>query len=516
MSTTIDGVPIASMPDLGVVTDASSFVAEKSGSGRLTAPALANYVTGKITIVSNLLSVKDFGAKGDGTTDDTAAINSMIASVPSGASVYWPTGTYKVSSLITVGKQMTWVGAGRLSTTVATNQAAASVFVFNACVNITDMGFTCSATPTSGVMLTYNTGAIRSRLTGFWMVNFFSGITVNGTSDLMFIDGQMFNWRPGGTGILYIGGEAMVMDNLIMQQGTRPGNGNGIVVQNGGIQLINSEIMACGTCLALAPGSGQAVVSMWVCNTGFDNAVNGIVFEPTGTGAVARNWFIGCWISSMDQSGVTMISPALSSVYGVEFNSCHVFGNALHGFNLVDNRSTCVSWLNCQISGNTDTGISMFAGAQNFSIIGCRIGAYGEYGNNGTGGINLGGSCTYYRITDNDLNNGGISPLYGAGVQGGTNPGINEFIYGNIGYVAQNRGQATIPAGQLSVTVAHGLSGAPRLQDIFLTNLTGEGNPPAAAPFVLSPNASTFVIEIGVSLAFNMGVSWKAVLPCSF
>jgi hypothetical protein len=101
-------------------------------------------------------------------------------------------------------------------------------------------------------------------------------------------------------------------------------------------------------------------------------------------------------------------------------------------------------------------------------------------------------------------------------VQIGTNPGVNEFIYGNIGYVAQNRGQATIPSGQLSVTVAHGLNGTPRLQDIFLTNLTGVGNPPAVMPFVLSPNATQFVIEIGVSVGFAIGVSWKAVLPCSF
>jgi len=516
MSTTIDGVPIASMPDLGVVTDASSFVAEKSGSGRLAATAVATYVTSKISIVSNLLSVKDFGAKGDGTTDDTAAINAMIAGVPSGASVYWPTGTYKTSSVITVGKPMTWVGAGRLASTVSTNQAAARIFVFNACVNITDMGFTCSVTPTSGVLLTYNAGATRFRLVGFWMSNFASGITINGTSDIMLIDGQMFNWMSGGNGIVYIGGEAAVMDNLILQQGTRPGSGNGIVVQNGGIQLINSEIMACGTCLALAPASGQAVVSMWVCNTAFDNAVNGVALEPLGTGVVARNWFIGCWMCSMDQSGVTLTSPSLGSINGVEFNNCHVLGNGIDGFNLTDNRSVNVSWLNCQISGNTNTGISLFAGAQNFSIIGCRIGAYGQFGNNGSGGINLGGASTYYRITDNDLNNGGINPLYGAGVQGGSNPGVNEFIYGNIGYVAQNRGGATIPAGQLGVVVSHGLSGTPRLTDIFLTNLTGVGNPPAVMPFVISPTATTFTIEIGVAVGFGVTVSWKAVLPCSF
>jgi hypothetical protein len=156
----------------------------------------------------------------------------------------------------------------------------------------------------------------------------------------------------------------------------------------------------------------------------------------------------------MDQSGVTMTATTLATVNGNDFVNCHVFGNGLHGFNMTNNLSVDTDWLNCNIAGNGQTGISMFNGAQNFSIIGCRIGAYGEFGNNATGGINLGASCTYYRITDNDLNNGGISPLYGAGVQGGTNPGVNEFIYGNVGYVAQNRGQATITAGQIAPPVS--------------------------------------------------------------
>jgi len=50
-------------------------------------------------------NVKDYGAKGDGSTDDTAAINNAIAAAAiyngaSGAVVYFPTGQYEISSTI--------------------------------------------------------------------------------------------------------------------------------------------------------------------------------------------------------------------------------------------------------------------------------------------------------------------------------------------------------------------------------------------------------------------------------
>jgi hypothetical protein len=57
--------------------------------------------------LNDLVSVKDFGAKGDGVTDDTAAINAAInywapfqTFVTNGGRVYFPTGRYKITSTI--------------------------------------------------------------------------------------------------------------------------------------------------------------------------------------------------------------------------------------------------------------------------------------------------------------------------------------------------------------------------------------------------------------------------------
>lgn len=51
----------------------------------------------------DLVSVKDFGAKGDGTTDDTAAIQASIdALYPAGGMVYFPKGIYKIIDTINI------------------------------------------------------------------------------------------------------------------------------------------------------------------------------------------------------------------------------------------------------------------------------------------------------------------------------------------------------------------------------------------------------------------------------
>lgn len=54
------------------------------------------------------VSVKDFGAKGDGVTDDTTALNTAIAS---GAAIYAPPGTYIVDGVV-ITSGTTIIGAG--------------------------------------------------------------------------------------------------------------------------------------------------------------------------------------------------------------------------------------------------------------------------------------------------------------------------------------------------------------------------------------------------------------------
>lgn len=63
------------------------------------------------------ISVKEYGATGDGTTDDTAAIQAAIDSLPlAGGAIYLPAGTYKLSAAIAVRNALKLFGDGNSAT----------------------------------------------------------------------------------------------------------------------------------------------------------------------------------------------------------------------------------------------------------------------------------------------------------------------------------------------------------------------------------------------------------------
>lgn len=82
--------------------------------GSMAMPDYLLNATGAVTRgindkLSESVSVKDFGAKGDGLTDDTLAIQQAFVSYDS---VYLPSGNYLISGTITIGERQGLKGAG--------------------------------------------------------------------------------------------------------------------------------------------------------------------------------------------------------------------------------------------------------------------------------------------------------------------------------------------------------------------------------------------------------------------
>lgn len=79
----------------------------------------------------------------------------------------------------------------------------------------------------------------------------------------------------------------------------------------------------------------------------------------------------------------------------------------------------------------------------------------------------------------------------------------------NIGYRTENNGTATVPNGQTTVDVNHGLSRAPDLADISVTPIDDMGD--ATKFWVSNPTATTFTLHVDVDPgASGASFAWQA------
>ena len=88
------------------------------------------------------IDVRAYGAKGDGATDDTAAIQTAIDELTSGGVVFFPIGTYLIASSLQPDSNQTFIGADPNKSIISVNAAwDDSVFYVNAKDNVSFRDF---------------------------------------------------------------------------------------------------------------------------------------------------------------------------------------------------------------------------------------------------------------------------------------------------------------------------------------------------------------------------------------
>ena len=142
----VTGIPIIDLPTAPSATDANQHlvIATPTGSGKVTKEAflaslredfdaLETALETKAPLEWMSLNVKNFGATGNGATDDTAAFEAAASAVnatSTGWSIYIPRGTYRITRTISFTKNVSIVWQDKYSTRVHFEASASHEALF--------------------------------------------------------------------------------------------------------------------------------------------------------------------------------------------------------------------------------------------------------------------------------------------------------------------------------------------------------------------------------------------------
>jgi len=171
--------------------------------------------------LAETVSVKDFGAIGDGSADDTAAIQ---AALNASKSVYIPAGTYKITSTLTLTSHMNVFGAGYKATilngsTLANTSAILSYTGGDQFSSISNIGFVGAASGSNAIGIKVNNGYYAS-YTNLQFINMSYGMYLDEAGSCLIQNCHFTNCLFGAQ---CMGGSAYSFDACQFQYGTDVG-----------------------------------------------------------------------------------------------------------------------------------------------------------------------------------------------------------------------------------------------------------------------------------------------------
>jgi hypothetical protein len=350
-----------------------------------------NGQTGSVVLkgVTDWVNAKLAGAVGDGTTDDTAVLQALLAAAQPGDTVYLPAGTYRTSAPLVVPPGVTLRGShgdhfDNLTGWTQTNARIQPLSTFSgvACILILDA-------PLGG----YAAKSCEQRL---------YDLTLDG-SDL-----------PGGNAV-----------DGIQAQGTI----RGMVYENLSIKKFGGHAVFFTYNFSAPPGLPQAPYS---CR------MRRIVASDTGGNAFSFNNTTDSTFIDVESIGAGGYGFYLSGCGNSTLISCRAEWN-LRGFHVVPGNAQ-LALIGCSTDRNTQSGVLVTGGSAGatVSITNARLNRDGRNGNSGGGGyagLTVDTCPAMVDVTDvtvltgiDDDGSGTRSPQYGVNVLGSAYVAVNSGI----------------------------------------------------------------------------------------
>lgn len=219
----------------GAETTLEAVLTTLAGLGQYTESATATARSLTTWLGEFVVSVKDFGALGDGSTDDTTAGQAASDRVKTrgGGWVYWPKGTYKTSSPITIDTAgVNHFGAGRGVSVIKNFSTSGNAFTINLGssldAKITFRDFSITANTTSSGVGVQVTNGNRIKLDGVAVALHRSGIVASAVTEAKILNCIVESTDDNAAAIgINVGTRGRVLDCDIISGTT---NGTGITL----------------------------------------------------------------------------------------------------------------------------------------------------------------------------------------------------------------------------------------------------------------------------------------------
>jgi Pectate lyase superfamily protein len=394
-----------------------------AASSRLVSDMLGDYV-----------SVKDFGAVGDGSADDTAAINKAISAISSiGGTVYFPAGTYKTTSTITIPNAVSFLGAGSNASTIKGSMAASDIIQIGdgsrngpAGCTIDSIGFGSSVNNSASAIRVRNGHRITLRNFYIAVYGVTLGIGVKLDGDITATTGlnsNQYDYLLDGFEIsnpaigILIGSDYSALPSnksLSVVQDTTINNGvvagcstaGMIAVNSSGLYMNAVDFTGCYQAIQTFPGTSQSVKGCFfnevlgdTCTTyGWNIGNNG--------GNTTNLNIVNSWGSSNSLSGV-VVNQSTGTTANIMIAASRFVNNGQTGIEIDSGSkitiSDCHVLSNSMSAANTYDGIGINNGVTDWNIVGNYIGLDSEFGfNNQRYGIFVGTGCSSFSIVSNN------------------------------------------------------------------------------------------------------------------
>ena len=324
--------------------------------------------------VNESVSVKDYGAVGDGVTDDTAAIQAAITA-NYGKKLYFPGGFYLVTAL-TVADKISFYGDGPEETIIMWASTSAQVITVASAqpVHFTDIGFTGVVSAVSGhvISLAHSAGGTNYFST-FVRCNFTYGYdqikTVSAAAWLIF--GCYFNsYVHRGVTVASANvpdaGDSRITNNTFAN--AIAGSVAIYQVSSGGLKVIGNKFNGSGAYayqMQLASAVSTSIL-LFEDNSVENQTTAAMKFDSDGGGAVFSQVLIKDNQFALEPLIIDMSSAtSFLSIVSITGNTLTLNAAGTYGVNMANVNKYLIASNQFTGSGGTPTGINLAASCSN-------------------------------------------------------------------------------------------------------------------------------------------------------